>query len=131
MKIQKIACPSCGFSFEIKELKNSGVHQCPSCKASLYLEEDKAPVVNININHYGSDSSEPILSTTKKTTGVMGLAILAFFVIVTFGVINSFNSTAVLDKATYTYRTVPNSEPFIKFVEHVYDKALDNIMAIL
>ncbi len=81
MKIQKIACPSCGFSFEIKELKNSGVHQCPSCKASLYLEEDKAPVVNININHYGSDSSEPILSTTKKTTGVMGLAILALSIL--------------------------------------------------
>ncbi len=126
MKIHKIACPSCGYSFKIEKIDDRRTYECPSCKASFYIENEKAPVVNININHYDSETKQPASPSVNRNIGVIGFVFFAILIIV-FGIINSIGASSVIEKASYTYRSTPNSEPMIKFVEQVYNKALDNI----
>ncbi len=126
MKIHKIACPSCGYSCKIEQIDAKRTYECPACKASFYIENDQTPVVNININHYGSESNQPVPASANRNIGILGFVFLAILIIV-FGIINSIGTSSVIEKASYTYRSTPSSEPMIKFVEQVYNKALGNI----
>ncbi len=126
MKIQKIACPSCGFSFKIKKAIANNSYECPACKAALYIEDEKPTVINININNYAGAANEiPAPRATKLTIGQLLAIIFIVVALLAYGIINFQGENTVV----YSYRTVPQSEPFIAFVERVYGKDLADITA--
>ncbi len=133
MKINKIECPSCGFSFNLDKMDENNVCECPACKSSLHIDDEKgAPsVVNININNYGTSPYIAPTNTKSNKAGIIGglfvfLTFMAFYVFLT---INNGNSNIDLEEEFYSPRTQPESGAVIEFSETLFDKDLANISA--
>lgn len=128
MKIKKIECPNCGYSFKPEKLNS--ICECPACNTSMYLDDEKEvpSVVNININNYtGSartlNSSDISTSSKNKFTGAI-FAIIILTIAFPLLIFSKINKNP-LDKETY--RSAPESEPFVKFAEELYGKRLEDI----
>ncbi len=136
MKIKKIECPSCGFAFKPSGLDS--ICECPACKTALYLDDEKQnpSVVNININNninnYGIDSdyNSFVRKTPPSAARVIGSVVFAlvmtsFFIFSTF--MSRFETSVSIGGISSSYRTVPESEPFVGFVETLYGKVASEI----
>ncbi len=132
MKIKKIECPSCGYSFKLDNINKNNVCECPACKSYLYIDDEKeAPsIVNININNYGNTTnSSSNYEAYKNKYQIIG--ILFVFILIISISLNSYfkpgiGSSFVISQET---RTVVESEPVVKFVENIFAKDLENISA--
>ncbi len=126
MKIKKIECPACGYSFRVKKSDINSVIECPSCKASVYLDDEKPSVVNININNYGTNSYKAMQNTSpNKGAGVAGIFVFLALIMLGYVLTNFMHNDT--ESITYSHRTVPESEAFVEFVESLYGKAVESI----
>ncbi len=131
MKINKIECPSCGCSFNLNEMDDNNICTCPACSSSLYIDKEEAvpSVVNININNYGNSSQnvdelEKMSIKTKIIGGIISLIIISILMI-TSGLLKA--GIGDFNTGINGYRTTPNSEPMVMFVQKVFNKDIADI----
>lgn len=133
MKIHKIECPNCGYSFKPEEPK--GICECPACNTSLYVDDEKQipSIVNININNYAGakDTLSPPEGSksagSKAAGGIFALIIFLLIAAVPMSIFKHIRSGVQNTSSSYRYRSIPESKPFVDFVRQVYGKKAADI----
>ncbi len=129
MKINKIECPSCGHPFNLDNIDENNICECPACKSYLHIDDEKdAPaIVTININNY-ADKGTPTKVTTRPNSITTAIAFLSILLVISFVGYQLYKIDHInTQDKEITYRTTPNSEPVILFAEKIFGKKLADV----
>ena len=138
-------CPQCQGNLDISEEQRGKFTTCPFCGTKFLLEEEQ-PNINQTINikevHIGDTGKKPAYTRNKANNSAAPLSIIFCSVAAVLLILvpqilktapssNIYNDTSSTTKEAsspfVTYRTKPESEAVINFVEAVFGRPLSEI----